>query len=76
LKLANPDIFALLPPAGPIDGNTSVTIWGTDFYPHLTYLCLFGQEESPAVFVESTHLVCNSPKAPGGHDSQVMFLLF
>jgi IPT/TIG domain len=57
-------IHAIQPRLGLKDGDTKVTIWGEGFlnFDELS-VCNFGTESVKAEFINSTRLLCISPKS-------------
>ena len=58
-------IAAIVPPSGPVDGNTNVTVYGR----HLPAFaaCVFdGSAPTPTTYVSAVELRCSSPSLPFG----------
>jgi len=57
-------ITSIYPMHGSYDGGTPVTVKGTGFLNITSFFCKFGSEfVKPSIYLNSTTLVCDSPKA-------------
>ncbi|GMH75268.1 hypothetical protein TL16_g06703 [Triparma laevis f. inornata] len=57
------NILSASPAFGPLKGETSVTLTGSNFLDTENLVCMFGDEPSPSVsFISSTQIVCEAPR--------------
>ncbi|CAM9286748.1 unnamed protein product, partial [Phaeothamnion confervicola] len=54
-------VYALWPAFGPLNGETVVTVMGSNFAPVPGLRCRFGSKEVPATYVSSQELICTAP---------------
>jgi hypothetical protein len=59
-------IFSLLPSAGSETGGTKVAIVGSSFLNTSSLFCRFGYQETPALYLSSTSIECQAPRANPG----------
>lgn len=61
-ELEQPSVlFAINPVSGVYDETTEVSVSGSGFLPSADLMCRFGQVDTPAVFVNSSYLLCSAP---------------
>lgn len=54
-------LLAIDPVSGSNEETTEVCVSGSGFQPSVDLMCRFGQVDTPAVFVNSSHLLCSAP---------------
>ena len=54
------------PTSGPVEGDTSITVYGTRFQDGLGYLCRFGDAVVNATYLSGSLLACTSPAQTSG----------
>jgi adenosine deaminase CECR1 len=64
--LGPPSFGRILPREGANSGSTKVHIYGRNFETSIckSPKCRFGSAETPATYVDNTHLICDSPSPP------------
>lgn len=53
-------LLGVYPNSGPVEGNSEVFISGS-YFANMSYSCIFGSQQVPAIFINSTFLSCFSP---------------
>ena len=84
-----PFLFDVQPPVGPVEGNTTVTVVGSNFNNTGNITCKFGHQEVKAKLKSSSEIECTSPPFtnpgfvnlqislyPGLYSSPVQFLFY
>jgi hypothetical protein len=59
-----PFLFDVEPPQGPVEGNTTVTVVGSDFNNTGNITCKFGRHQVPAIYKSSSEIKCKAPAVP------------
>jgi hypothetical protein len=59
-------LSSLFPSAGSASGGTKVDIWGSSFLNTSSLFCRFGHQETPALYLSSTSIECQAPRANPG----------
>ncbi len=54
-------MYSISPDYASIEGNTTVTLNGTNFFPQSNYTCVFGTEQRLAEYISDTELQCKTP---------------
>lgn len=56
-----PFLFDVEPAQGPVEGNTTVVVVGSDFNNTGNLTCKFGKKEVPAIYKSSSEIKCKAP---------------
>ena len=75
LYYLQPIITELIPANGPWIGGTAVSVYGLNFTNTTTAVCMFGNKQTIAEYINNTLYTCNSPASNNHSDHSVYFAI-